>query len=379
MKKIIHIILTVGILFQSADATEERYLDPPLLGEDHLGRKKICYRPSRLTGPNISIDRYSDKTVVHNYGHGGAGWSLSYGSVEHIVEKWFKSFKNINQNEPIAVIGAGCIGLMTSYYLREKGFNNIEIYCDSSNDLTSHHAGGLLSFRSYGKESEDFDIIHACALKTYDFFEGIALKKSKNFSEGAKIISTYFENIESSELESFVGKRMNPSKEVIVNFRNGKSHNMIVYDDSIFIDSGKMMEILREKAEKSSCFTYKKINSFDEICQKIVFNCTGLGSRELSNDQLLSPIKGHLIFLKNQNQRDLDYMVIIDDKSCNELDHDIIRTLDFFPKKIPLSSVSDVGVLGGTFIKLPKDSISDDFEFKMIINRAKYFFYGVKM
>ena len=40
----------------------------------------VCTRPFRANGPRIEAQRMGRKTIVHNYGHGGTGWSLSWGS-----------------------------------------------------------------------------------------------------------------------------------------------------------------------------------------------------------------------------------------------------------------------------------------------------------
>ena len=40
----------------------------------------MCVRPFRAAGPRLNVERVGDQTVVHNYGHGGSGWSLSWGS-----------------------------------------------------------------------------------------------------------------------------------------------------------------------------------------------------------------------------------------------------------------------------------------------------------
>ena len=48
--------------------------------EDRIFRITVCLRPFRAQGPRIEAERVGDKVVVHNYGHGGSGWSLSWGS-----------------------------------------------------------------------------------------------------------------------------------------------------------------------------------------------------------------------------------------------------------------------------------------------------------
>src|SRR5947209_8461870 len=55
--------------------------------EDRIFRITVCLRPFRAEGPRIEAERVGDKVVVHNYGHGGSGWSLSWGSSEIAVGK----------------------------------------------------------------------------------------------------------------------------------------------------------------------------------------------------------------------------------------------------------------------------------------------------
>jgi glycine/D-amino acid oxidase-like deaminating enzyme len=47
---------------------------------DRITRITVCTRPFRAQGPRTDVEKIGNKTVVHNYGHGGSGWSLSWGS-----------------------------------------------------------------------------------------------------------------------------------------------------------------------------------------------------------------------------------------------------------------------------------------------------------
>src|ERR1700682_3742297 len=47
---------------------------------DRITRITVCTRPFRAQGPRLDGEQVGRKTVVHNYGHGGSGWSLSWGS-----------------------------------------------------------------------------------------------------------------------------------------------------------------------------------------------------------------------------------------------------------------------------------------------------------
>src|SRR6266581_6268022 len=71
---------------------------------DRIFRVTVCLRPFRPAGPRLDVERVGDKTVVHNYGHGGSGWSLSWGSSSIAVEK---AMAAAGGQHEIAVIGCG--------------------------------------------------------------------------------------------------------------------------------------------------------------------------------------------------------------------------------------------------------------------------------
>ena len=62
-------------------------LEPIRAHTDRLFRITVCLRPFRAQGPRIEAERIGDKLVVHNYGHGGSGWSLSWGSSALAIER----------------------------------------------------------------------------------------------------------------------------------------------------------------------------------------------------------------------------------------------------------------------------------------------------
>jgi len=46
---------------------------------DRLFDITVCLRPFRAAGPRLDTEQIGDALVVHNYGHGGAGFTLSWG------------------------------------------------------------------------------------------------------------------------------------------------------------------------------------------------------------------------------------------------------------------------------------------------------------
>jgi hypothetical protein len=119
----------------------------------------------------------------------------------------------------------------------------------------------------------------------------------------------------------------------------------------------------------------KKISCLYEIPSKIVFNCTGLGSRELNNDKDIYPICGHG-FKLNINQ--VDKSIKKDDGSYNYIirlnklvvDKDNEGPIYFMPKTS--------GFIGGSYIRdyAGGDRARDSKIFNEILERAKLLFHG---
>ena len=59
---------------------EPKVIAPIRATADRLIDVSVCTRPFRPQGPRIEAERRYGKTIVHHYGHGGSGWSLSWGS-----------------------------------------------------------------------------------------------------------------------------------------------------------------------------------------------------------------------------------------------------------------------------------------------------------
>src|SRR5688500_8959885 len=76
-----------------------------LVAPDRVVRTVAGLRPFRKSGFVVRLAKYDDKPVVHNYGHGGGGISLSWGSaalaLELVEQTGYKR---------VAVLGSGVMG-----------------------------------------------------------------------------------------------------------------------------------------------------------------------------------------------------------------------------------------------------------------------------
>ena len=112
---------------------------PPLVPirarTDRIFDIAVCLRPFRPAGPRVDTERLGDTLVVHNYGHGGSGWSLSWGSSARAVRLAMQASPG-----EVAVIGCGVLGL-TSAILAQRAGARVTIYAREQLPLDDVGAG----------------------------------------------------------------------------------------------------------------------------------------------------------------------------------------------------------------------------------------------
>ena len=89
----------------------------------------IGIRPHREGGVCLRLEdepiasALDPKFLIHNYGHGGAGITLSFGCASVVadhVEALSKEMRRTRTNQRVAVIGSGVIGLTVAAELRRR-------------------------------------------------------------------------------------------------------------------------------------------------------------------------------------------------------------------------------------------------------------------
>jgi glycine/D-amino acid oxidase-like deaminating enzyme len=100
-------------------------------------RSTVGLRPFRPGGFVVRAEKLDNKTVIHNYGHGGAGITLSWGTAQLAVDLAPR------QVPECAVIGCGVVGLATARLLQERGYSPVIYAREMPPMTTSNLAGGL--------------------------------------------------------------------------------------------------------------------------------------------------------------------------------------------------------------------------------------------
>src|SRR5256714_435653 len=97
-------------------------LAPVKASWDRVIRTTVGLRPHRDPGFLLKPDKLDDKLLIHNYGHGGAGMSLAWGTGLMAAE-----FAADHPARQAAVIGCGSVGLTCGRQLQRRGYE-VTIY-----------------------------------------------------------------------------------------------------------------------------------------------------------------------------------------------------------------------------------------------------------
>src|SRR5689334_9269267 len=111
-------------------------LTPANISPERVTAVLVGLRPYRPDGFVIRAEAMGSKRIVHNYGHGGAGITLSWGTSQEAVDLGFDP-----SVREYAVIGCGVIGLTVATLLQQRGAS-VTIYAKSLPPMTTSNIAG---------------------------------------------------------------------------------------------------------------------------------------------------------------------------------------------------------------------------------------------
>src|SRR5262245_24397782 len=98
------------------------HLAPVNISYDRIIRTTIGLRPHRPSGFVLRADKLDSKLLIHNFGHGGSGMSLSWGTASMATDLALP-----HAERKAAVCGSGVVGLTSARELQRHGFD-VTIY-----------------------------------------------------------------------------------------------------------------------------------------------------------------------------------------------------------------------------------------------------------
>ena len=268
-------------------------------------------RPALRARPRIETQRLGRKTIVHNYGHGGSGWSLSWGSstlaLRHVLA---------TGEREIAVIGCGVLGL-TSALLAQRAGLKVRIYAkDRPPDVRSTFATGNWSpaSRFCSDEGATPDVqdrweeMARISFRTYQFMLGlpgdpIEWRDGYGFDEPAGSSSappTHRTEPDYPYLERRI-QDLGPRNQLVAPGTHPFPAEIVVrYSRIVFNISACMQMYISEFLAAGGVIEtreFQKPGDIAKLREKTVVNATGYGARALFGDESVIPVRGQIVRL----------------------------------------------------------------------------------
>jgi D-amino-acid oxidase len=294
---------------------------------DRVTRVLVGLRPYRPAGYVVTSTRLGDKTLVHHYGHGGAGITLSWGTAHEAVE-----LAVAGEGVPHAVLGCGVVGLATARLLQRRGAR-VTIYAADLPPLTtSNIAGGhWWPYSAFDAAVADdaFKVRfqRAVRLAYREFQTMIGPRYGVRWRRNYALRDERFDIGPATQALRDVA----PELEVLPPGEHPFGQRWVQQFSAMMIEPAVHLRALMDDfLLAGGRLVVRRFDSLQQVAalpEPVVVNCTGLGALALFGDEQLEPARGQLVVLLPQPE--VDYNLFY-------------RGAYVFPR-------SDGVLLGGTF------------------------------
>jgi len=285
---------------------------PPREGEDFVPvnvsadreiRTVVGLRPYRPSGFVVRREDLAGKILVHNYGHGGGGMSLSWGSAQLALD-----LAQPVQGRDCAVLGAGVMGLSVAHLLQLQG-SRVHLYAQALPPDTTSNASGAqwwpFSVFDPSRRTPAFAAQYLAAAKfAYQYFQPFVGPEW-----GVRWLPNYYLS-EESPRNGWIGGPGGVLHDLQVGFRDfapgehvfssgyARHFHTMMIEPATYLR--RLFESVREAGATIEIRAFAEAAEVFALPQSLIFNCCGLGAGALFGDSEIRPIKGQLTFLLPQ-------------------------------------------------------------------------------
>ncbi len=269
---------------------------------DRVIRTTIGLRPHRPSGFVLKADKLDGKTIIHNFGHGGAGMSLSWGTAQMATE-----LAMAHTERKAAVMGSGVVGLTSARELQRHGFD-VTIYAATvPPDTTSNMSlagftptSGLVDFQRRTPEWDaQFQKAVRIAYRRLQLLVGPKYgitwinqyAPTNNEQAGRGTNALLPEDVQGSRIILQPGEHPFPMKYAI-------ERPEMRIEPSIYLDA--LMNDFLNWGGRVVIRKFETPRDVASLPENVIVNCTGLGAKALFDDPELVPLKGQLVVLTPQ-------------------------------------------------------------------------------
>jgi glycine/D-amino acid oxidase-like deaminating enzyme len=285
-----------------------RRLVPVRASWDRVIRTTVGLRPYRPSGFVLEAERLDAKLLVHNYGHGGSGMSLSWGTASMAADL---ARQRIERRA--AVIGCGVVGLTTARQLQRRGFE-VTIYAATVPPNTTSNmslagwtptsglvgdgprpAGWDEKFRRAARIAYTQLQLLVGGGYGVSWLDGYFLRNSPPATGGGGEGSILPDDLMPGA--TLLGPGEHPFPTAYASLRPS-----LRIEPSIYLD-----RLVADVREAGGSIRIRKLDGRRAIAalpETIVINCAGLGAGELVGDEEIRPLKGQLTHLIPQPEVD---------------------------------------------------------------------------
>jgi D-amino-acid oxidase len=277
-------------------------LPPVRASWDRIIRTTVGLRPHRPDGFLLKAEKLDAKLLVHNYGHGGAGHGLGWGTGALAAD-----LAMAQPERRAAVIGCGTIGLTAARQLQRRGFA-VTIYAaavppDTTSDMAMAFfspASGLVSAGRTPEWDEQFRSAAEISYRQLQLLAGAAY--------GISWIDSYTmmdalpaAPPAASPTSDLVPRHLQTDRVVLGPGEHPFPASYAVRRSLLRIEPTVYLEALLADVHRfGGRLLVRRFDAARDLMtldEPVVVNCTGLGSRDLFGDRTMVPVKGQLSML----------------------------------------------------------------------------------